>query len=285
MAALAIQQVEHSGALAAWCRQCARAPAGHASALGPRLWSRHQVTELRTLECLALLVETLGSERITLNTLKNKVSCDNDLVNVAVEEGISRKVIHRESYNYLSVKRPFVVSEEAYYDAVEMSIKLLWQSEGYKEGEFYLERTARKDSKIEGQWTRPDFTLVSHKKFRWTIGFEFDVVTFEVKRPDAANVIGVFEALSHSAAATRSYVLFPMKKTDWEKKNLAQASRVRDECGRHGVGLILVKDIAGSPRAEHEIRARRREIDHEKASGFLGAVLSEDGLGQIAQWK
>lgn len=231
------------------------------------------------------MVEVLGEDRITLSTLKNRLSRENDVVNAAVEEGVARNVIVREAYNYLSVAKSFVVPEEAYYEAVEVAIRQLWLSEGYKDAEFYLERTARKDSKIEGQWTRPDFTLVSHKKFKWTIGFEFDVVTFEVKRPETANVIGVFEALSHSAAATRSYVLFPMKKADWERKSAAQASRVRDECGRHGVGLILVKDILGAPKGEHEIRARRREIDHEKASAFLGAVLSEDGRGQIAQWK
>jgi hypothetical protein len=165
-------------------------------------------------------------------------------------------------------------------------IDRLWIGDGYEPSDFYIENTSSKDAKVVGPWVRPDLTLVSYKKFPWTIGNEFDVVTFEVKRPDSANVLAVFEALSHATAATRAYVVFPMSLSEWEKTSPAQAERVRDECSRHGVGLILVDDILSvTPAGVHIIKASRRQIDHDKCSSFLEAVLSAEGRSRISKWK
>lgn len=106
-----------------------------------------------------------------------------------------------------------------------------------------------------------------------------------MKRPDSANVLAVFEALAHVTAATRAYVLFPMSIAEWDRDYGEQAKRVKDECARHGVGLILIEDPFGEPKPVHVHRALRREIDHEKCSSFLEAVLSSDGKNRIAQWK
>jgi hypothetical protein len=182
--------------------------------------------------------------------------------------------------------KEFVIPETAYYPPLIQAVSQLWISEGYEQSDFYLEDTSSKDTKVVGPWVRPDFTLISHKKFPWTIGNEFDVVTFEVKRPDAANVLAVFAALAHATAGTRAYAIFPMSLSDWEQSQPRQAERVRDECSRHGIGLILVDDILGSsPVASHVIKAVRRQIDHEKCSSFLEAVLSADGRARIAKWK
>jgi hypothetical protein len=110
-------------------------------------------------------------------------------------------------------------------------------------------------------------------------------VTFEIKRPDSANVLAVFEALSHAAAATRAYVVFPLDAETWARSNPAQERRVRDECVRHGVGLILVDTRSTPPEAQHLLKAARREIDHEKCSGFLDAVVSVEGKRRISEWK
>jgi hypothetical protein len=106
-----------------------------------------------------------------------------------------------------------------------------------------------------------------------------------VKRPDTANVLAVFEALAHATVATRAYVVFPTSLAEWESSDPEQAVRVRDECSRHGVGLILIEDLLGGASPGHVIRARRREIDHEKCSAFLEAVLSPEGKNKISEWK
>jgi hypothetical protein len=203
----------------------------------------------------------------------------------AAQYGCEIKVLRCGERNYYRALKTYVIPEEGYYDAVEKALRDLWTREGWENNQIYLENTSRRDSKIEGPWTRPDFTLVSYKKFPWTIGYEFDVVTFEVKRPDTANVLAVFEALAHVTAATRGYVVFPVSAETWTKASPEQERRVRDECSKHGIGLILISDIFGQPDVHHIIKASRKEIDHEKCSGFLEAVVSPEGKNRISQWK
>lgn len=242
---------------------------------------------LAVLEDLKAIVSAIDNagENLTATKLKRQLGMSDERFDEAANHGCECKVIKWGSRNFYSVLKPYTVPEEAYYDFVKRSIEALWQEDGYDKSAFYVENTSRRDSKIEGPWTRPDLTLVSHKKFPWTMGAEFDVVTFEIKRPDSANVLAVFEALSHAAAATRAYVVFPVDPEAWRLENPAQERRVRDECVRNGVGLILVKTINGEPVAQHALKATRREIDHEKCSGFLDAVVSASGKKRISEWK
>ncbi|UVC07635.1 hypothetical protein IHQ71_20915 [Rhizobium sp. TH2] len=241
---------------------------------------------LAALEALKRIVHHIGAanEAVTATKLKRTLGLSDQLFQLAADYGCSQKIIKWNAHNKYSGLKDYVVPEEAYYDTVMTSIEALWLSEGYERNHFYIENTSRRNSKIEGPWTRPDLTLVSHKKFPWTMGTEFDVVTFEIKRPDSANVLAVFEALSHVAAATRAYVVFPVDAEAWRKSNPAQERRVKDECVRHGVGLILVNS-SSSEIAQHVLKASRREIDHEKCSDFLDAVVSPGGKRRISEWK
>lgn len=242
---------------------------------------------LPILAALEKIVDAIteAGDPVTATKLMRTLSMDKDMFDAATEHGCSIKVLRCGSYNKYSAPKPFVIPEEAYYDLITQALQALWEKEGHDVSQFYIENTSRKDSKIEGPWTRPDLTLVSYKKFPWTIGSEFDVVTFEVKRPDSANVLAVFEALAHVTAATRAYVVFPLSKNAWAKANPAQERRVRDECAKHGVGLILIEDIFNEPLADHLIKATRKEIDHEKCSAFLEAVVSAEGKNRISRWK
>jgi hypothetical protein len=240
---------------------------------------------LRVLEtiCDALAKE---GEPLTATRIKRDYSIDDAVFWEASQYGCKAKYIKCGSQNYHSLIREFTIPESAYYAPIIASVSRLWIAEGYDESGFHIEDTSSKDAKVIGPWVRPDFTLISHKKFPWTIGDEFDVVTFEVKRPDSANVLAVFEALAHATAATRAYAIFPISLSEWERTNPLQAKRVRDECSKHGIGLILVDDILGqTPSASHVIKAERRQIDHEKCSSFLEAVMTAEGKARIAKWK
>ena len=248
------------------------------------------VEEAVSLECLYsldLIIRMINEKGSPLSRtrLKNRLSLKDDLISRSLEYGCTKHHLVWEEGNFYSVKKDFIIQEERFYPAVKVGLEKLWESENYQPNEYYVEETARKDSKIAGPWTRPDFTLISHKKFSWTIGYEFDVVTFEVKRPDSCNVLAVFEALSHTSAATRAYVVFPINTDAWSKAEPEQEARVKDECSKHGVGLILLEDIYKEPRPIHLIKARKREIDHEKCSSFLNAVISPDGKNRISAWK
>lgn len=239
---------------------------------------------IEILRCLETVVQALQIHKTMSGTkLKRTYDFDPDLFDAAVQHGSEKKVLKWGDRNMFTFVAPYIIPEEAYYESIEGAFREIWEAEGYDKSQFYLENTARRDSKIAGPWTRPDFTMVSYKKFPWTIGSEFDVVTFEVKRADTSNVLAVFEAMSHRSAATRSYVVFPLDEVTWTTKDPAQAVRVKDECIRHGIGLILVG--AGHSAAVHAIPARRFDIDHRKSSDFLAAVLTEAGKNRIAEWK
>ncbi len=245
------------------------------------------VPNLGTLQILASIVNEIqqAGETLTATKIKRQLGLIDEEFNAAVDYGCKINVLKWGERNFYTAIREYIVPEEAYYDWIKAGIEILWSEEGYDKSSFYVENTSRRDTKIEGAWTRPDLTLVCHKKFPWTMGTEFDVVTFEIKRPDSANVLAVFEALSHAAAATRAYVVFPVEAEAWRLANAAQERRVRDECVRHGVGLILVSNVKGSPVAHHSLKATRREIDHEKCSNFLDAVVSPSGKKRISEWK
>lgn len=248
---------------------------------------------LRTLELLITVIEKLASEKgdLTRTWLKRYVfSNDDKRTDATLNHGIAKKLLVAKRQGYIGLAKGVsaadaVIGEESYYPEIEKQIKAVWLGNNYSASEFLIENTARRNAKIVGPWTRPDFTLVSHKKFPFTIGHEFDVITFEVKRPDSSNVLAVFEALSHTSAATKAYVVFPTSPKDWSLAAPEQEMRVRDECAKHGVGLILIEDISGDPKPHHLIKARRREIDHERSSAFLSAVLTSSGKEQIAKWK
>ena len=232
--------------------------------------------------------EVIASEtRISTTTLWNRLSSSikGDIFDLAIDLGCDKKCIIKHKYNMVEFIEEFIIPESYFYPSIKNGIEKLWNAEDYDSSKFYIEDTSGKDSKIEGPWTRPDFTLVSYRKFSWTIGDEFDVVTFEVKRPDNCNVLAVFEALAHATVATRAYVVFPINDQDWERTAPKQRRRVIEECTRHGVGLILIEDIYNEIFPNHFIRARRREIDHEKCSSFLSAVMPLKGKDKIAQWK
>jgi hypothetical protein len=242
---------------------------------------------LFTLYVLDLIAKELSknSTQMTRVKLRNTLKIDEDILNSALDLGVNDGILERGKQNFYTLKKDFIIKEEKFYPPIISAVKILWNSDKFDKNEFFIEETAKKDTKIVGPWTRPDFTLISCKKFSWTIGVEFDVVTFEVKRPDSCNVLAVFEALSHASAATRAYVVFPVDEKEWTKTETAQAARVKDECSRHGVGLILIENIYKKPIAKIVVGARKREIDHEKCNSFLEAVLSDCGRGKISAWK
>jgi hypothetical protein len=245
------------------------------------------VTTFSTLDALQKIVDALNKagEPTTATTLKRYHDCDSPQFNDAVALGTENGILENKKYGVISlIAAGWKIPERDYYDPCIGSIRSLWLSAGYQQNEFFIENTSTRDSKISGRWTRPDLTMISRRTFAWTVGEEFDVTTFEIKRPDACNVLAVFEALSHTSAATKGYVVFPVAKDAWQRSDPAQAERVMEECNRLGIGLILIEDVGGDAKPIHFIAAQRRSIDHQKCSEFLDAVLSDAGKKHFAKW-
>ena len=244
---------------------------------------------LPVLLCLEAVVAALCKEDATLTktTLCRYHNCDRPEIDEALKYGKAEGIIEWGLHNKISIlKKTWTIPEKNYYNPCLDSLTRHFDEAFRKSnGDFFIEDTSSKDSKISGRWTRPDLTMVSHKTYSYTIGHEFDVWTYEIKRPEDANVLAVFEALSHASAATRPNVVFPMRFKEWQKKYADHANRVMDECSRHGVGLIFVEKFGEETQIKVQIEARRRDLDHERSGAFLEAVLSPDALKKIAGWK
>lgn len=244
---------------------------------------------LRVLACVADLAAKLDElgESISFTRFRKWHGFTDPLLSEALEAACDLEVISWSSGNWYSLEKPgWQVPEFHYYDVCrEVLCDHFRTDQKYSENQFYVEITANKKTRIAGHWTRPDLTMVSYRTFPWTIGGEFDVTTFEVKRPDSCNVLAVFEALSHASAATRAYAVFPLSESQWRADYPQQSERVLDECSKHGVGLFLIENIAELPKPVQRLAANRHAIDHEKCGEFLEAVLSEDGLKKISGWK
>ena len=247
---------------------------------------KYPLATLFTLDEVIRKLSEIG-EAITYTRFKNWHGFSDPTLSQALAAGYEMNALSWETGNWYSIgKRKWSLPEAAFYTPCQIALKDYFCSlSRYKEDEFFIENTSNRDSKISGRWTRPDLTMVSHKTYRWTIGQEFDVTTFEIKRPADCNVLAVFEALSHASAATRAYVVFPISEEAWHAKDPAQAARVIDECSRHGVGLFFIDQVDSQPCAIEGQQATRKALDHEKCGSFLEAVLSADGLGRIAGWK
>ena len=241
----------------------------------------------QTLCVLESIVKGLLTTKkaISATQLKRYHDCDFPHFDSAVTYGESAGILAMHKYGIIELTDVnWKIPEREFYDPCIGLIGSLWKTLGYQQNKFFIENTSAKDSRISGRWTRPDLTMISRRTFAWTKGEEFDVTTFEIKRPDSCNVLAVFEALSHASAATKAYVVFPIDEKRWKEADSAQAERVVEECNRHGIGLILINDIGGAAKPVHFISAQRRNIDHQKCSDFLEAVLSNGGKHHIAKW-
>lgn len=234
---------------------------------------------------LARVVEILGDQELTRTWLKrNTDDHDEDDVLKAIGYGVEHGILDVGSAGgYVEVgKAGYSVQEVDYYSCVETMLKGYYAPRVTPTGRYLVAKTAKKDSKVAGRWTRPDFTVVANRTFPYIRQTEFDIITFEVKRPADCEALAVFEALAHNSAATRSYVFFPI--TEAELDSSAQGERIREECVRHGIGLFLVHDSFQLKEACLLIESQRRPLNPEKCSHFLQNVLEAKELGELTTW-
>lgn len=202
----------------------------------------------------------------------------------AVEFCVKNGNIKNNGYNKFSIiDNIIVIKEEDYYGFIEEGLKVEFYDKRKKvDGEiFKIEITARSDSKIAGKWTRPDIVAVSKKKYPYIPDYEFDIITFEVKRPEDVNVLAVFEALAHRSAASLSYVVFPVAAKRFTKPDDI-SQRIIFECAKHGIGIVCVNDIDDVSSFAVVLEAQRAVLDRARGSDFLRAVLPSDKIAAFA---
>lgn len=169
------------------------------------------------------------------------------------------------------------------YEPASITINSGWIKErGYDEA--LVEITALPGRKqTGGTWTRPDLAVLAVKAFPYLPGRHFDIVTFEVKKEDAVDVTGVFEALSHLQFASLSYVVFYTAGRDFED-GYRDTDRILSLAKQHGVGVIAASDIADYNSWDELVEPRRNIPDPEQANLFIGTCFSEDAKARAIKW-
>jgi hypothetical protein len=115
---------------------------------------------------------------------------------------------------------------------------------------FEVTVSANKRPASVGIFEVPDIISLSLKKYRYVPTVHMEVVSFEVKRAaDAFSAYGIFEAISHSKFAHRSYYCFEWLDEAFEKR--ADYQRIEQEATAHGIGLLRCRFVDDQKKDVH----------------------------------
>ncbi|MDZ5442188.1 hypothetical protein U2F26_05490 [Micromonospora sp. 4G57] len=170
-------------------------------------------------------------------------------------------------------------SEPELYEPMRAVIEDAWARD-HRQDLLAVETTALAAGH-NGIWTRPDIASVELRTFQYVPGKHLEVNTFEVKGSWAVNVQAVYEALAHRRAATRSYVLLHVPRS--QALALAEAvAEVADAAREHGIGLVTAGDPCDYETWDEVAEARRVEPDPERLNQFIARQFSEPTRSLIA---
>jgi len=174
-------------------------------------------------------------------------------------------------------------AERELYQPMADVIRGSW-AQDYRLDSVIVEVTASQGARpTGGKWTRPDITVASYRTFPYVPGRHFDLITFEVKPGEVADVTVVYEALGHRRAATRAFALLhvPEYKRD-ELDSLLE--EIALEAKRFGIGIIVAADPGNYDTWEELVEAVRQEPDPERLNDFLALQVSQGFREQIMKW-
>ncbi len=93
---------------------------------------------------------------------------------------------------------------------------------------------------------------------------------------------GVYEALAHRRAATRSYLIVHIPIN--EHFNTSEIEKIAAEAGKLGIGLIVAEDPRDYYTWDFKIDAQRIEPDPFKLNEFIAQQTTDELKEQIAEW-
>lgn len=174
--------------------------------------------------------------------------------------------------------------EISLYEPMKNAIETGWKQErGFDSA--VVEITASQGRRnTGGTWTRPDLAVLAVKSYPYLPGRVFDIITFEVKKSDAVDVLGVFEALSHQQFASLSYVIFYTAGRDFEK-DYSDTDRILVLAKLHGVGVIVAADAADPKKWEELVEPRRNIPDPAQANLFIASCFTEENKSLVVKWQ
>jgi hypothetical protein len=143
----------------------------------------------------------------------------------------------------------------------------------------FIEQTAfqgpRAVNEYSNKWVRPDLTALLINDLRNIVQKELEVVTFEVK--GWFDRTGIYEALSHSRRAHRSYVLV------YEPNREDSGAEFCREAAEVGVGVIVARKIDQYGEWEEKIPAESKKPDLHLIDGFLASFISHETRNAVRE--
>jgi hypothetical protein len=107
-----------------------------------------------------------------------------------------------------------------------------------------------------GQWAQPDLMLIAIQRLPLQKRVDLDVFSFELKRPDYADLQSVYEAVAHTRFVHYSYLVWhiPVSYCVPERFNT-----ILSACAENGVGLITFTDPQITATYQTRISPIRKE--------------------------
>lgn len=127
--------------------------------------------------------------------------------------------------------------------------------------------------KNHGPWTQPDVCRVSIQNLMYLKQKIVELTTYEIK-PNICDVHGVYEALSHSRRAHRSYLALYTKNQEADPNAETRLDRLKIECARTGVELMVFSDPKNFKTYETLVEPRANFADLSEVNEFIATQIS-----------
>lgn len=128
------------------------------------------------------------------------------------------------------------------------------------------------------KWGRPDFTAISIVPLKVLGRAEVDVYSFELKAEPAADLVSVHQALAQTRKTHYGYLVWHLSEGSALEPKLAE---IADQCRRHGVGLIRIRDPDMVETCSIEVDAVRQSTALYDIDEFLSARLTVGDCDEI----
>jgi hypothetical protein len=149
------------------------------------------------------------------------------------------------------------------------------------DGSNYVVQDISKTGPRIGQWARPDYVLVSVSRLKLLAQTQVEAHTFELKTELGGSVQAVHEALAQTRFSHFGHMVWHLPRgSDAE----ARLSEIEEQCERHGIGLILLRDPERLESAEVRLSPMRKRTLAIDVEGFLVSRLTHENQRQIQQW-
>jgi hypothetical protein len=151
-----------------------------------------------------------------------------------------------------------------------------------------IERTHIGGAQSTGQWSRPDFTLATIRRWTYDPQKRLDIIALEAKCRSGVNVAAVFESLAHTRFAHYACVVLP-RPTRGQHSDADRWAAIRAACSAHGIGLLAFdleyRPIDGTHVGgwQMEIAPERHSPDPQMAQKFIEDRFTPAHKDQLAR--